>query len=87
VQQLTVLQFARQAGFNIAELQTLFHGFADETPPAARWQALAEQKLGELDALIEQAQQMRQILKTGLQCGCLRLEDCLIVEGETCCRG
>ena len=87
VQQLTVLQFARQAGFNIAELQTLFHGFTAETPPAARWQALAEQKLGELDALIERAQQMRQILKTGLQCGCLRLEDCLIVEGETGCRG
>ena len=87
VQQLTVLQFARQAGFTIAEIQTLFHGFAAETPPAARWQALAEQKLCELDALIEQAQHMRQILKSGLQCGCLRLEDCLIVEGEACCRG
>lgn len=87
LQQLTVLRFARQAGFSIAELQTLFHGFSPETPPAARWQALAEQKLGELDALIERAQQMRAVLKAGLGCGCLRLEDCLIVEGETGCRG
>ena len=87
LQQLTVLQLARQAGFTIAEMQTLFHGFAAETPPAARWQALAVQKLGELDALIERAQHMREILKTGLQCGCVRLEDCLIVAGDECCRG
>ncbi len=87
VQQLTVVQFARQAGFTIAEMQTLFHGFAPETPPAARWQALAEQKLCELDQLIERAQHMRQMLLAGLRCGCLRLEDCLIVEGEDGCRG
>jgi MerR family redox-sensitive transcriptional activator SoxR len=87
VQQLTVLQLARQAGFSIAEIQTLFHGFAPETPPAARWQALAERKLCELDQLIERAQHMRQVLQAGLGCGCLRLEDCLIVEGEERCRG
>jgi MerR family redox-sensitive transcriptional activator SoxR len=87
VQQLTVLQFARHAGFTIAEIQTLFHGFAPDTPPAARWQALAEQKLCELDTLIERAEHMRQMLKAGLRCGCLRLEDCLIVEGEERCRG
>src|SRR5258708_27669334 len=51
LQQLTVLRFARQAGFTIAEMQTLFHGFAPETPPAARWQALAGQKRGRLDKL------------------------------------
>jgi MerR family transcriptional regulator, redox-sensitive transcriptional activator SoxR len=85
--ELTVLRFARQAGFSIAEMQTLFHGFAPETPPAARWQALAEQKLGELDAPIERAQHMRERLKAGLGCGCVRMEDCLIVEGEEGCRG
>lgn len=87
VQQLTVLQLARQAGFTIAEIQTLFHGFAAETPPAVRWQALAEQKLCELDLLIERAQHMRRVLQAGLSCGCLRLEDCLIVAGEEHCRG
>jgi len=45
-------KLARQAGFTIAEMQILFHGFAADTPPAARWQALAQQKLGELDTLI-----------------------------------
>jgi MerR family transcriptional regulator, redox-sensitive transcriptional activator SoxR len=92
LQQLTALRFAQQAGFTIAEMEALFHGFAPETLPAARWQALAEQKLGEqklgeLDALIEQGQHMRERLRAGLGCGCVRMEDCLIVEGEEGCRG
>ena len=76
VQMLGVIQLAQQAGFTIAEIQTLLHGFAAETPPAERWRPLAEHKLGEIDALIARAQHMKQILEALLQCGCLRLEEC-----------
>ena len=86
LQQLTVLQFAKDAGFTIEEMQTLFHGFAPGTPPATRWRTLAERKLIELDALIERARQMRGMLEAGLQCGCLRWEDCVIVEGQDGCQ-
>src|SRR5258706_120132 len=79
VQMLKVVQLAQQAGFTVAEIQTLLHGFAPDTPPAARWLPLAQHKIAELDALIERAQQMKRILETGLNCGCLRLEDCAIV--------
>jgi MerR family redox-sensitive transcriptional activator SoxR len=41
LQRLALIQLAQQAGFKISEIQTLFHGFARDTPPAARWQALA----------------------------------------------
>ena len=78
VQMLKVIQLAQQAGFSVAEIQTLLHGFEPDTPPAARWQPLAQQKLRELDALIERAHHMKHILETGLNCGCLRLEDCAI---------
>ena len=78
VQMLKVVQLAQQAGFTVAEIQTLLHGFAPDTPPAARWQPLAQQKIAELDALIVHAQKMKLILKTGLDCGCLRLEDCAV---------
>ena len=78
VQMLRVVQLAQQAGFTVAEIQTLLHGFAPDTPPAARWQPLAQQKIAELDALIEHAQKMKLILTTGLDCGCLRLEDCAV---------
>lgn len=87
IQQLTVLQFAKEAGFTIEEMQTLFHGFAPGTPPAARWRALAQQKLDELDTLMLRAQHMRKMLEAGLQCGCLRWEDCVIVEGQDRCQG
>lgn len=85
VQMLKVIQLAQQAGFKVAEIQTLLHGFAPDTPPAARWQPLALQKIAELDGLIEHAQQMKRILETGLNCGCLRLEDCAIVLERGCC--
>jgi MerR family redox-sensitive transcriptional activator SoxR len=86
VQMLNVVQLAQHAGFTVAEIQTLLHGFAPDTPPAARWQPLAQQKIAELDALIEHAQHMKRILETGLNCGCLRLEDCAIVLEQGCCQ-
>ena len=78
VQMLRVVQLAQQAGFTVAEIQTLLHGFAPDTPPAARWRPLAQQKIAELDGLIVRAQQMKLILEAGLDCGCLRLEDCAV---------
>ena len=87
VQRLALVQLAQQAGFTIAEIQTLFHGFAPDTPPAARWRTLACRKVAELDTLIERTQRMKHVLETGLQCGCLRLEDCPITPGDLCCCG
>jgi MerR family redox-sensitive transcriptional activator SoxR len=84
VQMLKVVQLAQQAGFSVAEIQTLLHGFAPDTPPAARWQPLAQQKIAELDALVARTQQMKRILEIGLRCGCLRLEDCAIVLESGC---
>lgn len=75
---LEVLQFAQAAGFTLEEIRTLFHGFGAEVPLRDRWQALAESKLKEMDALIARAMQMRRAIEVGLGCGCLRLEDCVI---------
>jgi MerR family redox-sensitive transcriptional activator SoxR len=86
VQMLRIVRLAQDAGFTIAEVQVLLNGFAPDTPPAARWQPLASRKIEELDALIARAQQMKQVLATGLNCGCLRLEDCAIVLEERACR-
>ena len=79
VQLVNVIQLAQAAGFTIAEIQTLLNGFAPETPPAARWQRLAREKLRELDALMVRIQMMKQILEIALSCGCLRLEECAVV--------
>ena len=85
VQLLSIVQLAQHAGFTVAQIQILLHGFAPDTPPAARWRSLASQKLCELDAVIARAQQMKVVLEKGLSCGCLRLEDCVVVLEDGCC--
>ncbi len=86
VQKLGLLQLAQQAGFTLTEIKTLFYGFEQNTPPAERWQALAEQKMVEVDALIERAQHMKHLLQTSLRCNCLRLEDCEMLLGQGDCQ-
>lgn len=76
VRLLGTVRFAQQAGFTVAEIRTLFHGFGADVPPSARWRKLASQKLVELDALVARAERMRVALQTAMRCGCLRIEDC-----------
>lgn len=71
-----VIKAALDAGFTIGETRLFLSGFARETPPAARWRALAARKLEEVNALMERAQRMKALLETSFHCGCLRLEDC-----------
>ena len=86
---LAVIQMAQQAGFTVAELQTLFNGFTTETTASARWEVLARQKLVEVDALMRRVQAMRGILEEILlRCRCLTLDECAQCireqgEGET----
>ena len=76
---LAIVRVAQQAGFTVAEIRTLLHGFSADTPPSARWRALASRKLPEVEALIERALGMKRLLERGLRCDCLRLEDCELV--------
>ena len=78
LRRVEVLRCAQQAGFTLAEIRTLFHGFGADTPLGERWNALAHAKLRELDALIARAEQMKRAILTGMECGCVRLEDCAL---------
>lgn len=78
IRRVDVLRFAQQAGFTLDEIKALFHGFDSSTPLSARWQKLARSKLKELDELSARIQMMRGALEIGLQCGCARIEDCLL---------
>ena len=79
---LAVVRVAQQAGFTVSEIRTLLHGFSADTPPSARWRALASRKLPEVEALIRRALGIKRLLERGLRCGCLRLEDCVLVSAE-----
>jgi MerR family redox-sensitive transcriptional activator SoxR len=43
--QLGVIEFARKAGFTIAEIKLLFHGFKEGAPASARWRRLARRSI------------------------------------------
>ncbi|HEX2188717.1 MAG TPA: MerR family transcriptional regulator [Longimicrobiaceae bacterium] len=82
VRTIGVLRFAQQAGFTLDEVRTLFHGFGAETPLHERWEALAQAKLRDLDALIARAHGMRRAIEAGLGCGCVRVEDCVLPDHD-----
>ena len=71
-----LIRLALEAGFTVGETRLFRSGFSEQTPPAARWRALAARKLKEVDALMDRAQRMKLLLETSFQCRCPRLEDC-----------
>src|SRR5579859_6157137 len=83
-QQLAFIQLAQQAGFSMAEIQTLVSGFDENAPLGVRWRTLAEQKLAELEELIVKAQGMKRILETGIRCQCLNLDECIPLSSTNC---
>ena len=80
---LAVVRVAQLAGFTISEIRTLLDGFCEDTPPSERWRLVAEEKLPEVEALVERALGMKDLLERGLRCElrceCLRLEECALV--------
>lgn len=83
LKRLAVIELAQRAGFTLAETRTLLNGFSAKVPPSARWRALADRKLPEIEALIARANAMKRLLEEGLECDCLSLDDCgLLLAGH-----
>lgn len=76
---LAAIGVAKAAGFSLVEVERLFRGFDAGTSPSERWAKLAEDKLAELDAQSARIDAMRSLLREGLRCGCLSLEECRLV--------
>jgi MerR family transcriptional regulator, redox-sensitive transcriptional activator SoxR len=78
LQRLRVIERAQQAGFTLSEIRELFFGFAAGTHPTDRWAALARRKLDELEEQRKRIQSMQKLLRDGLRCGCLTIEQCTV---------
>jgi MerR family redox-sensitive transcriptional activator SoxR len=76
---LAVIALLQRAGFTVAEMRTFLTDFPADTPPSERWQALARQKLPEVEALIARATAMKEILERGLDCTCPTMEECALI--------
>jgi MerR family redox-sensitive transcriptional activator SoxR len=74
---LKLVQLAKAAGFSVAEIRKLLNGFDRTTPASTRWQAMASRKLDDVNALIEHAERMRDMLRKLLTCQCVQLAECV----------
>jgi MerR family redox-sensitive transcriptional activator SoxR len=74
---LAIIGGAQRAGFTIAEIRTLLHGFPAGTPASVRWRVLADPKIAEVDERIARALEMRGLLERARECACTDMEDCL----------
>src|SRR5947208_16061963 len=64
---ISLIRLALEAGFTIGETRLFLSGFSEQTPPAARWRALAVRKLGEVNALMDRARRMKRLLEASFQ--------------------
>lgn len=74
---LEFIRVAQRLGFTLAEVGLLFEQRATAAPLSERWQALAREKLADVERLIRQARAVRQTLIGGLRCGCPNLHECI----------
>jgi MerR family redox-sensitive transcriptional activator SoxR len=76
LRRLALIRDAKRAGFTLGEIRTLLHGFPAGTEAAQRWQALASEKLVEVDETIAQLRETRELLEEALRCECASLDEC-----------
>lgn len=74
---VALIRLAQDAGFTVSEVRRLLSGFDRAAPASTRWRSLAERKLDEVNARIERAEQMRELLERLLKCRCETLGDCV----------
>jgi MerR family transcriptional regulator, redox-sensitive transcriptional activator SoxR len=85
VERLALIRFARNIGFSLDEIRSLFHGFPEETPPSERWTGLVELKLSELEAMSRRIETMRAALHRMARCRCVDLDQCAHHIAATTC--
>jgi MerR family redox-sensitive transcriptional activator SoxR len=73
---ISIIELAKRAGFRITEIRQLLAGFSRRTPPGVRWRRLADEKLRELEARIEEARRMQALLELVTRCECPSFDDC-----------
>ena len=74
---LAFIHVAQRLGFSLAEIVLLFEQHDTAAPLPERWQALARDKLADVERLIRHAREVRQTLISGLRCGCPNLDECI----------
>jgi MerR family redox-sensitive transcriptional activator SoxR len=77
LERLSFIQITQRLGFTLAEIQHLLDHQKTGAALPVLWQALAHQKLADMERLIEQARRVQELLVRGLRCDCPTMQDCI----------
>ena len=81
LRKLTAIEVAQRAGFSLGEIRLLLDA-AETEQVSAQLQELADRKLGDVEALIEQAEAMKLWLQGARACQCPTLDICRLFDSE-----
>ncbi|MDO3637989.1 MerR family transcriptional regulator [Mycolicibacterium arseniciresistens] len=70
---LEVIRLCKTAGFALEDIAVLF---ADDAPGRPLSRALAQSKLAEIDARMDELRRAREIVEWGMACTCPSIDDC-----------
>jgi MerR family transcriptional regulator, redox-sensitive transcriptional activator SoxR len=76
VQTIKLIQWGRQAGLGIRDLQILIGNFRSEATARDRWQQIIPPKLDEINAMLKRLSIAKTMLESTLNCTCPTIEDC-----------
>lgn len=71
---LALIQLAKDSQFTLDEIKELLYDFPDDVPLSHRWQIIAERKIDEIERVIRQAQETKQLLNDSISCQYLHFE-------------
>ena len=77
LERLAFIHVAQRLGFTLTEIVLLLEQRDISVPLSERWQAMAREKLADVERLIRHARDVRQTLISGLRCGCENLHECI----------
>ena len=80
---IAVIDTARRAGLSLSQIRTLLHASAGNSPAAAVLRELADRRLAEVTALIDNALQVRAWLASAAKCECPELVSCCLFDHAT----
>lgn len=80
VLRLKLVRTAQAMGFTIREIKVLMQGFDSNAKQGHRWESFAEEKIKELDRLIQKTESMKKLLRMALKCQCVTLNQCEIIK-------
>lgn len=81
LQQLAAIEVAQRAGFSLDEIKLLLSAASTESV-APQLQELANRKLGDVEALIAQAEAMKGWLQAAQACECPTLDICALFDAD-----